>query len=635
MASATNPGEFPQTSLSSQGQTNLRRQASRLSNTLTHMRSIEAYPPRDDKVIDLLPDQTEPSKDAEKQTLKGLNAIDIEHLPVDDDPREWSNRKKWTVLMIMTLAMLGPMMAPSIYNPVISDVREELHATEAELGLSISLYILFQGCTPVLWAAIAELNGRKPVYLVSYAIYVVALVVASRANSMPLLIVMRILQSTGSGPTVSLGAGSLADMYETHERGAKLGLFYGVPMIAPAVAPLIGGALGQSFGWRSVFYFLAVYAFIMLCCFVMFPDSWRRQRSRIYQRALSKAIGRAEKEDAKDLRRKARLAKQPQVLDTIPAAPEGTPGTSPGGSRRPGAEAWGRMMSESTVVNVILNNDQEQAAGKLGKVKVKIMKWLPFGAKEKRIQAENEVEFKPTFRDLNPLPSMALILKQPTNLLILTSSALSFSAQYTIVYTVSITLGKAPYNYGSLNIGLVVLAFGIGNILASLLGGKYSDMVLRKLKKKNGGVGNPEMRLRSTVLAMPILIASFLAYAWTAQEKVHIAALVVCLFFAGFSLLWIYSSTLAYVVDANPGASSSAVSCNSMFRGICACVMSQVATPIQNGIGDGGLYTLFAGILAFACACNLLLMVKGEQWRSPEHRWPWQKKREEGNGEKE
>lgn len=36
---------------------------------------------------------------------------------------------------------------------------------------------------------------------------------------------------------------------------------------------------------------------------------------------------------------------------------------------------------------------------------------------------------------------------------------------------------------------------------------------------------------------MPILVASFLAYAWTAEKKVHIAALVVCLFFAGFSLL--------------------------------------------------------------------------------------------------
>lgn len=586
-------------------------------------------------MIDRPPDQTDPSKNSEKQAVKGLNAIDIEHLPVDNDPRKWSDRKKWTVLMIMTFAMLGPMMAPSIYNPVISDVREDLHATESELGLSISLYILFQGCTPVLWAAIAELNGRKTVYLVSYTLYVIALVVASRANSMPLLIVMRILQSTGSGPTVSLGAGSLADMYETHERGAKLGLFYGVPMIAPAVAPLIGGALGQSFGWRSVFYFLAVYAFIMLCCFMVFPDSWRRQRSRVYQRALTKAIERAENRDAKDLKRKAKLAKQSQVLDTIPATPDATPGNSPGNSRRPSAEAGGAAVTDTTLVDVTLNNDQKQTVGRSGRIKVKMMKWLPFGAKEEKIQAENEVEFKPTFRDLNPLPSMALILKQPTNLLILTSSALSFSAQYTIVYTASITLGKAPYSYGSLKIGLVVLAFGIGNILASMIGGKYSDMVLKKLKKKNGGVGNPEMRLRSTVLAMPILVASFLAYAWSAEEKVHIAALVVCLFFAGFSLLWIYSSTLAYVVDANPGASSSAVSCNSMFRGICACVMSQVATPIQNGIGDGGLYTLFAGILAFACACNLLLMVKGEQWRSPEHRWPWQKKREEGNDEKE
>ncbi|AFR94395.2 hypothetical protein C343_02474 [Cryptococcus neoformans C23] len=630
MASAVSPGEPSQPSSSSQGPINLGRQASRLSNTLTHIRSIDAYPPRDDGMTDLQRDQTDSSKSAEKQTLNGLNAIDIEHLPVDNDPRKWSDKKKWTVLMIMTFAMLGPMMAPSIYNPVISDVREDLHATESELGLSISLYILFQGCTPVLWAAIAELNGRKTVYLVSYTLYVIALVVASRANSMPLLIVMRILQSTGSGPTVSLGAGSLADMYETHERGAKLGLFYGVPMIAPAVAPLIGGALGQSFGWRSVFYFLAVYAFIMLLCFIVFPDSWRRQRSRVYQRAVAKAMERAENQGAKDLKREIKLAKQSQVLDTIPATPDATPGASPGSSRRPSAETGGRMMTDTTLVDVTLNNDQKQTAGKSGKVKVKMMKWLPFGTKKEKIQAEDEVEFKPTFRDLNPLPSMALILKRPTNLLILISSALSFSAQYTIVYTASITLGKAPYSYGSLKIGLVVLAFGIGNILASLIGGKYSDMVLKKLKKKNGGVGNPEMRLRSTVLAMPILVASFLAYAWTAEKKVHIAALVVCLFFAGFSLLWIYSSTLAYVVDANPGASSSAVSCNSMFRGICACVMSQVATPIQNGIGDGGLYTLFAGILAFACACNLLLMVKGEQWRSPEHRWPWQKKREEG-----
>lgn len=39
----------------------------------------------------------------------------------------------------------------------------------------------------------------------------------------------------------------------------------------------------------------------------------------------------------------------------------------------------------------------------------------------------------------------------------------------------------------------MVLVFGIGNILVSMIGGKYFDMVLKKLKKKNGGVGNFEV----------------------------------------------------------------------------------------------------------------------------------------------
>jgi Na+/melibiose symporter-like transporter len=63
----------------------------------------------------------------------------------------------------------------------------------------------------------------------------------------------------------------------------------------------------------------------------------------------------------------------------------------------------------------------------------------------------------------------------------------------------------------------------------------------------------------------------------------------------------IYASTLAYLVDANPGRSSSAVACNSFFRGCLACIFSQVALNIRNAIGDGGLYTLFSGLLVISC----------------------------------
>ena len=69
----------------------------------------------------------------------------------------------------------------------------------------------------------------------------------------------------------------------------------------------------------------------------------------------------------------------------------------------------------------------------------------------------------------------------------------------------------------------------------------------------------------------------------------------------------IYAGTLAYLVDSNPGRSAGAVSCNSFVRGSLACVLSQVAIPIQNGIGDGGLYTMFAALLALSCACSALI----------------------------
>ena len=88
---------------------------------------------------------------------------------------------------------------------------------------------------------------------------------------METLIAMRCVQAIGSAAVVSVGAGSLADIFEVHERGQKvgccsfrknpklntklrmekgrcswqLGLFYGMPLLGPSLGPLIGGALGN------------------------------------------------------------------------------------------------------------------------------------------------------------------------------------------------------------------------------------------------------------------------------------------------------------------------------------------------------------------------------------------------------
>lgn len=59
------------------------------------------------------------------------------------------------------------------------------------------------------------------------------------------------------------------------------------------------------------------------------------------------------------------------------------------------------------------------------------------------------------------------------------------------------TFADAPYNYNALHVGLVLVAFGGGNVIGSVFGGVYSDIVLARLKKRNGGIGKPEVRMVS------------------------------------------------------------------------------------------------------------------------------------------
>jgi Na+/melibiose symporter-like transporter len=123
------------------------------------------------------------------------------------------------------------------------------------------------------------------------------------------------------------------------------------------------------------------------------------------------------------------------------------------------------------------------------------------------------------------------------------------------------------------------------------------------------------MRLKSTKLVMFIIPPSVLAFAWVTGEKLHWAGAVATLFVSGFGILFIYASTLAYIVDANAGRSTAAVAANSSFRGIAGLVAAEIAAPLQDTIGDGGLYSLWAGLLVVMELMILVVIRRGQHWR--------------------
>ncbi|GAA93814.1 uncharacterized protein L969DRAFT_70268 [Mixia osmundae IAM 14324] len=518
---------------------------------------------------------------------QGEPELDIEHVLVANDPRKWSWRKKHWVLFVISLASICSSLAANIYFPAIAQIQAELDMSNQMLSLTVSLYIFFQGSIPILWSALAEIFGRKPIYLISFGIFIAGSIVCALATNDVEFLIMRIVAASGSSSVLALGAGSLADVFESEVRGRKLGIYYMAPLIGPSLGSLIGGALTSASSWRATFYFLIGYAGVSLIVLAFFPETYRKERSLAWLTAMKQAQKHAQKRSART-----------------------TPATSIDLPRPPSAVRQANPVLSETDVKAIMTPPEARSASETSSTTVH-----EEVITKEDIEASTDQPIRLGLRDVNPLSAVGEVMRRPSNAIALIFSGLLFGAQYSLSYTAAKSFSAAPYSLSAIQIGLVLLAFGVGNIVGSVGGGRYSDYVLRRLKDKAGGKGVPEMRIRSTLIAMPILPISFLAYAWAVQYHRSLAGCVVILFIQGVACIWIYSSVLAYAVDNNKGRAASAVACNSVCRGTFGFLLSEIATPITDRIGNGWYYTIIAVCLALGEAALLLILWKGAAWR--------------------
>ncbi|KAJ1648972.1 hypothetical protein IWQ61_009797, partial [Dispira simplex] len=137
-----------------------------------------------------------------------------------------------------------------MYLPALNIVQEEMNTTSAMIKLTVSLYLVGMAVAPIVWGTVSDTSGRRPVYIVSFIIYIGACIGNAMANSIELLLAMRLIQSLGSSSVMAVGAGSICDIYEAKQRGRALGLFYLGALLGPVIGPIAGGYISQHLSWR-------------------------------------------------------------------------------------------------------------------------------------------------------------------------------------------------------------------------------------------------------------------------------------------------------------------------------------------------------------------------------------------------
>jgi EmrB/QacA subfamily drug resistance transporter len=184
-------------------------------------------------------------------------------------------RQLYILLLATTLSsFLTPFMGSAV-NVALPIMAKELSMTALSLSWVVSSFILAAVITLVPLGRLADIYGRKKIFLYGAIIFTAASLLCAWSPTQTFLIVVRVIQGIGGAMIFSTGTAMLISAYPPAQRGKILGINIAAVYIGLTIGPFIGGLLTQHLGWRYIFLFTAILGIIIiLIVAAMVKEEW-------------------------------------------------------------------------------------------------------------------------------------------------------------------------------------------------------------------------------------------------------------------------------------------------------------------------------------------------------------------------
>ncbi len=159
-----------------------------------------------------------------------------------------------SIFTLIVLTGLGA-LSMNVFLPSLPQMAEYFGAEYGVVQLSVALYLGVNAALQLLVGPLSDRYGRRPVMLVGVAIYCLASLGCLWAPDVITFLVFRMIQASVVVGLV-LGRAVVRDLYPRDQAASMIGYVTMGMAIVPMVGPVIGGALGQAFGWKANFWLL-------------------------------------------------------------------------------------------------------------------------------------------------------------------------------------------------------------------------------------------------------------------------------------------------------------------------------------------------------------------------------------------
>ena len=159
----------------------------------------------------------------------------------------------WT-FVVVSVAVFMASLDNLIVTTALPLIKTELGASLQGLQWTVNAYTLTFAVLLLTGAALGDRFGRKRMFLAGITIFTAGSALAALAPSIELLIVARAVQGMGGAIVTPLTLTILSAAVPPARRGLALGVWSGVGCLAIAIAPVVGGAVVESFSWQWIFW---------------------------------------------------------------------------------------------------------------------------------------------------------------------------------------------------------------------------------------------------------------------------------------------------------------------------------------------------------------------------------------------
>src|SRR3954452_282915 len=162
--------------------------------------------------------------------------------------------RKWWTLIAVCVATFMLLLDITIVNVALPDIQRELRANFSDLQWVIDAYALTLAALLLTSGSVADLFGRRRVFVIGLAVFTVASLLCGLAGSPLFLNLARGLQGVGGAMMFATSLALIAAAFQGPERGTAIGAWGATIGAAVAVGPLVGGVLVDAIGWEAIFF---------------------------------------------------------------------------------------------------------------------------------------------------------------------------------------------------------------------------------------------------------------------------------------------------------------------------------------------------------------------------------------------